>query len=57
VLFLDQPSTGLDPRARAGLWEIVSGLVTRGTTVLLTTQYMEQATGRPTASPSSARAG
>ncbi|GAA2911982.1 daunorubicin resistance protein DrrA family ABC transporter ATP-binding protein [Streptosporangium fragile] len=43
VLFLDEPTTGLDPRARAGLWDVISELVTGGTTVLLTTQYMEEA--------------
>ncbi|MCA2225317.1 ATP-binding cassette domain-containing protein [Nonomuraea aurantiaca] len=43
VLFLDEPSTGLDPRARAGLWEVISELVAGGTTVLLTTQYLEEA--------------
>ncbi|MEU6715837.1 ATP-binding cassette domain-containing protein [Nonomuraea sp. NPDC046802] len=43
VLFLDEPTTGLDPRARAGLWDVISDLVTAGTTVLLTTQYMEEA--------------
>ncbi|MEU8246640.1 ATP-binding cassette domain-containing protein [Nonomuraea sp. NPDC048916] len=43
VLFLDEPTTGLDPRARAGLWDVIAELVTAGTTVLLTTQYMEEA--------------
>ncbi|HEX4811151.1 MAG TPA: ATP-binding cassette domain-containing protein [Nonomuraea sp.] len=43
VLFLDEPTTGLDPRARLGLWEVVSELVAQGTTVLLTTQYLEEA--------------
>jgi ABC-2 type transport system ATP-binding protein len=43
VIFLDEPSTGLDPRARADLWEVISGLVAGGTTLLLTTQYMEEA--------------
>lgn len=43
VLFLDEPTTGLDPRARASLWDVISELVTAGTTVLLTTQYMEEA--------------
>jgi ABC-2 type transport system ATP-binding protein len=43
VLFLDEPTTGLDPRSRIGMWEIISGLVADGTTVLLTTQYLEEA--------------
>jgi ABC-2 type transport system ATP-binding protein len=43
VLFLDEPTTGLDPMARAALWEVVDGLTTTGTTVLLTTQYLEEA--------------
>ena len=43
VLFLDEPTTGLDPQRRNDLWEIVRDLAARGTTVLLTTQYMEEA--------------
>jgi ABC-2 type transport system ATP-binding protein len=43
VLFLDEPTTGLDPRSRAGLWETIEGRVAAGTTVLLTTQYLEEA--------------
>jgi ABC-2 type transport system ATP-binding protein len=43
VLFLDEPTTGLDPRARASLWDVISELVADGTTVLLTTQYLEEA--------------
>jgi oleandomycin transport system ATP-binding protein len=43
VLFLDEPTTGLDPRARADVWELVRGLVADGTTVLLTTQYLQEA--------------
>src|SRR2546421_3015342 len=43
VLFLDEPTTGLDPRGRLAMWEVISGLVADGTTVLLTTQYLEEA--------------
>jgi len=43
VLFLDEPTTGLDPRGRIGLWRLLSDLVRAGTTVLLTTQYLEEA--------------
>jgi daunorubicin/doxorubicin transport system ATP-binding protein len=43
VLFLDEPSTGLDPRSRNQIWDIVHMLVDEGTTVLLTTQYLEEA--------------
>ena len=43
VLFLDEPTTGLDPRSRLGMWDIITGLVSGGTTVLLTTQYLEEA--------------
>jgi ABC-2 type transport system ATP-binding protein len=43
VLFLDEPTTGLDPNARAMMWEIVRDLAADGTTVLLTTQYLEEA--------------
>ncbi|MFJ8150109.1 ATP-binding cassette domain-containing protein [Streptomyces sp. NPDC096048] len=43
VLFLDEPTTGLDPRGRAEVWESVRSLVDGGTTVLLTTQYLEEA--------------
>jgi oleandomycin transport system ATP-binding protein len=42
-LFLDEPTTGLDPRVRAELWELIRGLVSGGTTVLLTTQYLDEA--------------
>ncbi|ANS78001.1 putative ABC transporter ATP-binding protein [Serinicoccus hydrothermalis] len=43
ILFLDEPTTGLDPRSRLGLWEVIKTLVGQGTTVLLTTQYLEEA--------------
>ena len=43
VLFLDEPTTGLDLRSRIGLWELIEALVTGGTTVLLTTQYLDEA--------------
>jgi ABC-2 type transport system ATP-binding protein len=43
VLFLDEPTTGLDPRSRLSLWEVIEGLVSEGTTVLLTTQYLDEA--------------
>jgi ABC-2 type transport system ATP-binding protein len=43
VLFLDEPTTGLDPRARIGMWEVIRGLVSSGTTLLLTTQYLDEA--------------
>ncbi len=43
VIFLDEPTTGLDPRSRAGLWTTIEGKVAEGTTVLLTTQYLDEA--------------
>ncbi len=43
MLFLDEPTTGLDPRSRTELWDVVRGLMAEGVTVLLTTQYLEEA--------------
>jgi ABC-2 type transport system ATP-binding protein len=43
VLFLDEPTTGLDPRTRLQLWDIIRDLVSQGVTILLTTQYLEEA--------------
>jgi ABC-2 type transport system ATP-binding protein len=43
VLFLDEPTSGLDPRSRLGMWDIIRSLVARGTTLLLTTQYLDEA--------------
>lgn len=43
VIFLDEPTTGLDPRSRAGMWDMIRKLADSGTTILLTTQYMDEA--------------
>ncbi len=43
ILFLDEPTTGLDPRGRLSMWDVISSLTASGTTVLLTTQYLEEA--------------
>ena len=43
ILFLDEPTTGLDPRSRLAMWDVIRGLVSDGTTLLLTTQYLEEA--------------
>ena len=43
ILFLDEPTTGLDPRSHIMMWDVIKGLVSTGTTVLLTTQYLEEA--------------
>ena len=51
VIFLDEPTTGLDPSKREDMWNIVRSLTAQGTTVLLTTQYLDEADARPTRSP------
>lgn len=43
IIFLDEPTTGLDPRSRQGMWAIIKDLLANGTTILLTTQYLEEA--------------
>lgn len=43
MIFLDEPTTGLDTRSRQALWDIIDGLARAGTTILLTTQYLEEA--------------
>jgi ABC-2 type transport system ATP-binding protein len=43
VIFLDEPTTGLDPEARIEVWKVIQELATRGTTVLLNTQYLDEA--------------
>jgi len=43
IIFLDEPTTGLDPRSRLGMWEVISQLMEGGATILLTTQYLEEA--------------
>ncbi|HEV8489014.1 MAG TPA: ATP-binding cassette domain-containing protein [Candidatus Limnocylindrales bacterium] len=43
LLFLDEPTTGLDPRSRLGMWDVIRSLVREGATLLLTTQYLEEA--------------
>src|SRR5262245_16710260 len=43
LLILDEPTTGLDPRSRIGMWDVIRDLVRQGTTLLLTTQYLEEA--------------
>jgi ABC-2 type transport system ATP-binding protein len=43
IIFLDEPTTGLDPRSRLGMWDVIRDLVRGGTTLLLTTQYLEEA--------------
>ena len=57
ILFLDEPTTGLDPRSRLGMWGVIQSLVDEGTTVLLTTQYLEEATSSPATSWSSTTVG
>jgi energy-coupling factor transporter ATP-binding protein EcfA2 len=53
ILLLDEPTTGLDPRSRLGMWDVLTELVNDGATLLLTTQYLEEATGWRTPSSSS----
>jgi ABC-2 type transport system ATP-binding protein len=43
IVFLDEPTTGLDPRSRMQMWEVIDQLMNKGTTILLTTQYLEEA--------------
>lgn len=43
ILFLDEPTTGLDPRSRLAMWDVIDGLLRDGATILLTTQYLEEA--------------
>jgi ABC-2 type transport system ATP-binding protein len=43
LIFLDEPTTGLDPRSRQMMWQLIRGLVAEGVTILLTTQYLEEA--------------
>ena len=43
IIFLDEPTTGLDPQARRGLWELVKNIRDKGTTVIITTHYMDEA--------------
>jgi ABC-2 type transport system ATP-binding protein len=43
IIFLDEPTTGLDPRSRLAMWEVIEGLMKDGATILLTTQYLEEA--------------
>jgi ABC-2 type transport system ATP-binding protein len=43
VLFLDEPTTGLDPRSRLGMWDVIRSLASEGTTIMLTTQYLDEA--------------
>src|SRR5260370_11894018 len=43
IIFLDEPTTGLDPRGRLAMWEVIRDLVAQGTTVFLTTQYLDEA--------------
>ena len=53
IIFLDEPTTGLDPRSRRVMWDIVRELVAGGVTIFLTTQYLEEADRLASASPCS----
>ena len=57
VIFLDEPTTGLDPRSRQAMWQVITGLVGSGVTVFLTTQYLDEADQLATGSPWSTAAG
>ena len=53
IIFLDEPTTGLDPRSRRAMWQTIRDLVAGGVTVFLTTQYLDRPTNSPTGSPCS----
>jgi ABC-2 type transport system ATP-binding protein len=57
VIFLDEPTTGLDPRSRQAVWSVIRGLAGAGVTTFLTTQYLEEADVLAAASPSWTAAG
>src|SRR3954454_20162870 len=55
LIFLDEPTTGLDPRTRGQMWDTIRDLVANGCTVLLTTQYLDEPTSSPTRTPATTR--